>query len=57
LLRRMLEPNPKLRCTIEEIMRNPWIQSIEVCTDPKTTPKHVHGTAQSRALSVMGSVH
>lgn len=41
LLRRMLDPDPKRRCVIEEAVMHPWIQSIEVCTEVKN-PRHVH---------------
>lgn len=41
LLRRMLDPDPKTRCLIEEAIKHPWIQTIEVCTEVKT-PSHVH---------------
>ncbi|KAF9519888.1 hypothetical protein BS47DRAFT_1336614 [Hydnum rufescens UP504] len=41
LLRRILEPDPRLRCTIQEVMEHPWLQSIEVCTEVKY-PKHQH---------------
>lgn len=45
LLRRMLEPDPKKRCVIEQAVADTWVQSIEVCTEVKT-PKHVHVHAQ-----------
>jgi len=45
LLRRMLDPDPKTRCVIEEAMAHPWIQEIEVCHEVKS-PKHVHVHAQ-----------
>jgi serine/threonine protein kinase len=41
LLRKMLEPDPKLRTLIEEAINHPWLQGIEVCYSSKT-PKHVH---------------
>ncbi|KAH8101492.1 Pkinase-domain-containing protein [Cristinia sonorae] len=48
VIRKMLEPNPKLRSPIEEIMQQQWIQGIEVChTVPK--PSHVHVYAQAMA--------
>ena len=41
LIRKMLEPNPKMRSLIDDIVNHPWVQSIEVCyLVPK--PKHVH---------------
>ncbi|CAE6477328.1 unnamed protein product [Rhizoctonia solani] len=51
LLRRMLDPNPKLRIQIEEIMKDAWLATVEVCTDSKK-PGHVHSFAQQRAQQV-----
>jgi protein-serine/threonine kinase len=41
LLRRILEPDPKLRANVPEIMDNAWVKSIEVCTEVKK-PSHKH---------------
>lgn len=41
LLRRMLEPRPEKRILIEEIMKDAWIKSIEVCT-LVAEPRHIH---------------
>ena len=46
LLRRILEPDPQLRCTIQEVMQHPWLQSIEVCTEGKH-PKHQHSNVRA----------
>ncbi|CAG7853450.1 Serine/threonine-protein kinase HRK1; AltName: Full=Hygromycin resistance kinase 1 [Serendipita indica DSM 11827] len=51
VLRRMLEPKPELRVTIEDVLRHPWIQSIEVCTDPGVVPKHIHPAAIAAAAA------
>ncbi|KAI0791704.1 Pkinase-domain-containing protein [Abortiporus biennis] len=48
VIRKMLEPNPKLRSTIDEIMAQPWIQTIEVCTEV-AKPTHLHVYAQAMA--------
>ncbi|KAJ3785410.1 Pkinase-domain-containing protein [Lentinula aff. detonsa] len=48
LLRRMLEPDPKLRAPIEEVMKHQWIQTIEVCHEVPE-PKHVHVHARQLA--------
>ncbi|KZT52168.1 Pkinase-domain-containing protein [Calocera cornea HHB12733] len=34
LLRKMLEPDPKIRILVDDIVKDPWFQSIEVCTEP-----------------------
>jgi protein-serine/threonine kinase len=48
LIRKMLEPDPKARSQIEEIMKHPWIQSIEVC-HLVSSPNHFHVHARSLA--------
>jgi protein-serine/threonine kinase len=48
ILRRMLEPDPKKRAPIEEIVKNSWVESIEVC-HAVPEPKHVHVCAQAMA--------
>jgi len=50
LIRAMLEPNPKLRWTTEQIMAHPWMESIEVC-HVMEKPKHVHVNVRSIAGS------
>lgn len=48
VIRKMLEPNPKLRALIDELVAHPWVESIEVChLSPK--PSHVHVNAQAMA--------
>ncbi|KAJ9106258.1 hypothetical protein QFC21_001403 [Naganishia friedmannii] len=42
IIKRMLSPDPKLRPGIEEILNEPWIQSIEVCQDGKAQNGHKH---------------
>lgn len=51
VLRRMLEPKPELRVTIDDVLRHPWIQQIEVCTDPGVVPKHIHPNAVATAAA------
>jgi len=48
VIRKMLEPNPKLRSSIEEIMQQQWVQGIEVCHQV-AKPSHVHVYAQAMA--------
>lgn len=57
LIRKMLEPNPKLRCSIEDAISHAWVQGIEVCY-LSTKPTHVHVYAQAMAaaqIQVLGS--
>ena len=49
ILRRILEPNPEHRVLVEDILKNPWVLSIEVCTDPNAQPKHMHPCAMQTA--------
>lgn len=48
LIRKMLEPDPKLRWTIEEAIKFPWVESIEVC-HAVSKPSHVHVYARALA--------
>lgn len=48
VIRKMLEPNPKMRSSIEEVIAQPWVQGIEVCYLTEK-PTHVHVYAQAMA--------
>ncbi|KAK1224947.1 hypothetical protein PQX77_001040 [Marasmius sp. AFHP31] len=48
LIRRMLEPNPKERATIEDVMKHPWMKEIEICWESDKA-KHLHVNAASMA--------
>ena len=48
LIRKMLEPNPKMRTLIEDIIKDKWIQGIEVC-HLVAKPTHVHVNAMAMA--------
>ena len=50
LIRKMLEPDPSNRSTIEDVMAHPWIQSIEVCHEVPE-PKHVHVSARAMGMA------
>lgn len=53
LMRRMLEPKPEKRILIEDVMKDSWLKTIEVCTlVPK--PKHIH--VHARQLTSGGNV-
>lgn len=50
LIRKMLEPDPKQRYTIEDVVKHAWVESVEVCyTAPKPTHIHVHAHALAKA--------
>ncbi|KAI0757563.1 Pkinase-domain-containing protein [Daedaleopsis nitida] len=50
VIRKMLEPNPKMRSLIDDIIKQPWIQSIEVChAVDKPTHQHVNAVAMAHA--------
>jgi serine/threonine protein kinase len=48
LIRKMLEPDPKLRWPIEEVVKHPWMLGIEVC-HTVDKPSHIHTHARSLA--------
>ena len=49
-MRKMLEPNPKARSLIDEVIKHMWMQSIEVChLVDKPTHMHVHATSLAEA--------
>jgi protein-serine/threonine kinase len=41
VLRKMLEPDPKKRWTIDEVTQHAWVESLETCYD-KDKPGHIH---------------
>ncbi|KAF5312669.1 hypothetical protein D9619_003632 [Psilocybe cf. subviscida] len=53
LMRRMLEPDPRQRATIEEIVAHAWIQTIEVCHEVEEA-KHVHVSARAMGMTYLG---
>ncbi|KAJ7630286.1 kinase-like domain-containing protein [Roridomyces roridus] len=54
LIRRMLEPDPKLRAGIEEVLGSAWVKTVEVCWEVGEGAKHVHVNARSVAAGVLG---
>ena len=52
LIRKMLEPDPAHRSSIEDVMAHAWIQSIEVCHDV-AEPKHVHVSATAMGMAYL----
>jgi len=51
LIRKMLEPEPKLRFSIEDVMAHSWVKGIEVChAVAKPTHVHVHAMQQAQVL-------
>ena len=56
LIRKMLEPNPKLRACIEDAINHPWVQGIEVCYLAEK-PAHLHVYAQAMAASEVHVLH
>jgi len=46
----MLEPDPHQRANIEEVMKHPWMQDIEVCYEVDQ-PRHMHVSARAMAKS------
>jgi protein-serine/threonine kinase len=50
----MLEPDPRQRYTIEDVIGHEWVKSIEVCHEVKD-PKHVHVNAKANGLTYAGN--
>ncbi|KAJ1979046.1 hypothetical protein H4R34_002980 [Dimargaris verticillata] len=42
LLYRMLEPDPEKRISVQDIVKTPWFESIEVCTNGRTETQQEH---------------
>ena len=51
LLRKMLEPDPKQRWLIDEVIQHAWVKGIEVCIDMQK-PTHVHQHAKTTVHSL-----
>ncbi|KAJ7356411.1 kinase-like domain-containing protein [Mycena albidolilacea] len=49
LIRKMLEPDPKARCGIEEVLGCAWMRSVEVCWEVGEGARHVHVNARAIA--------
>jgi len=56
LIRKMLEPDPSLRSTIEEVMAHVWVKGIEVCIGSEK-PTHVHVSARAMGAAQLGNIH
>ncbi|KAJ7159455.1 kinase-like domain-containing protein [Mycena filopes] len=56
LIRKMLEPDPKQRCSIEEVLGCAWMRGVEVCWEVGDGAKHVHVNARAMAGVVLGQV-
>ena len=54
LIRKMLEPDPKLRWTTEEVMNFPWMTTIQVC---HTVDKPDHQHLYTRSTSEGSNIH
>ncbi|KAF4623862.1 hypothetical protein D9613_001457 [Agrocybe pediades] len=54
LIRKMLEPDPRHRFTIEEVIAHAWVQTIEVCHEA-AEPKHVHVSARAMSMAYLGN--
>jgi len=56
VIRKMLEPDPRQRWTIEEVMAHAWVKGIEVCTEV-AEPKHIHVSAKAMESLYINSIH
>jgi len=46
----MLEPDPKKRYMIEDVIKHPWVQAIEICHETPQ-PRHVHVNARAMGVA------
>ncbi|KAJ7187426.1 kinase-like domain-containing protein [Mycena haematopus] len=53
LIRKMLEPDPKRRCGIEEVLGCAWMRGVEVCWEVGVAAKHVHVNARAMGAAMM----
>ena len=56
LIRKMLEPDPRHRMSIEEVIEHAWVKSIEVCHDAAEA-KHVHSCARELGMAYSDKLH
>ncbi|KAJ7696376.1 kinase-like domain-containing protein [Mycena metata] len=54
LIRKMLEPDPKQRSSIEEVLGCAWMSGVEVCWEVGERARHVHVNARAMAGLVLG---
>jgi protein-serine/threonine kinase len=50
LLRKMLEPDPKARILIQDVVKHGWVEGIEVC-HAVAKPSHVHVHARAMGMA------
>jgi len=50
LLRKMLEPDPKHRYKIEDVIKHAWIETIEICHE-SSHPRHMHVSARAMSMA------
>lgn len=56
LIRKMLEPDPRQRYTIEEVCAHAWVGGIEVCgAEGAGEARHVHVSARAMGMAYLGS--
>ena len=56
LIRKMLEPDPRGRMSIEEVVEHAWVKSIEVCHDAPQA-RHVHSCARELGMAYTDKLH
>lgn len=56
LIRKMLEPDPRGRMSIEEVVEHAWVKSIEVCHEAPQA-KHVHSCARELGMAYADKLH
>ncbi|KAJ7474295.1 Pkinase-domain-containing protein [Mycena latifolia] len=54
LIRKMLEPDPRARASIEEVLGCAWVRGVEVCWEVGERAHHVHVNARAMAAAAAG---
>lgn len=57
IIKRMLDPNPNQRCTLEQILENDWVKSIDMCSPIHQASHTHHLVAHSCITRVTPSSH
>ncbi|KAJ7074998.1 Pkinase-domain-containing protein [Mycena belliarum] len=56
LIRKMLEPDPRARASIEEVLGCAWMRGVEVCWEVGERAHHVHVNARAMAAAAAAGV-
>lgn len=55
IMKRILNPNPAERCTLEDVLEDDWVKQIPMCTHTKPELTHAHHLAVEPRLEIKES--